>query len=326
MRDVGARLGAWGVGLQEDPSDDHSTVLVNEDSGAESESNEADQSNFFEVPHPSGISSVVSVTVGLPTRFGNPNEEGSEAAMNPFPECSINSNLRDILKKVTVNESALHAAIERLGRGTTGLKAVSDYVKFFLESRDPGDVNPEAFTRGLKQFCLHYGEAKEGTDNKCPPQESGRQDARTDVQVRGQEDWARNVHGREPFSMGYDMSGYFPNFCYPYPPPFAGYAPYTMGVQPMYMPMMGVPYFSPPVQENVHTNDAMTRASRRSRIERRRVHGSDHLQPRSTVKPAHVTAVRSGRLENTTNQSLAVAPAGEVCFRFLPFHGLWYLR
>jgi len=75
--------------------------------------------------------------------------------------------------------------------------------------------------------------------------------------------------------------------------------------------MMGVPYFSPPVQENVHTIDAMTRASRKSRIERRRVHGSDHLQPRSTVKPAPVAAVQSGRLEKTTNQSLAVAPVGE---------------
>jgi len=225
-----------------------------------------------------------------------------------------------------VNESALRAAIERLGRGTKGLKAVLDYVKLFQESQDPGDVNPEAFTRGLEQFCLQYGEAKEGTHNKCPAEELERQDARSAVQVRGQEDWARNVHGGEPYSMGYDMSGYFPNFCYPYPPPFAGYAPFTMGVQPMYVSMMGVPYFSPPVQENVHTIDAMTRASRKSRIERRRVHGSDHLQPRSTVKPAPVAAVQSGRLEKTTNQSLAVAPVGEVCFHFFPFHGLWYLR
>lgn len=347
MRDIGCHFGGWGFGYQEDPSDDHSTVHVNEDLGAESESIEADRSHSFALPGDSGM---VSVTVGLPTRFGNPasSDEDPEVTeaneATPSQECMIDSNLRDILRKVTVNETALRAAIESLGGGMKGLKAVLDYVKYFQESSDRddvGNVNPEAFTRGLEQSCLLYGQAKEGSvlaaaaasQNKRPNpatkdlethQVEENQHRLPNVQFRGQDEWTpRNVNAGDPYTMGYveNMSGYFPNFCYPYSLPFAGYAPFNMGVQPMYMPMMGVPYFTPPSHEFVHTADAMTRASRKSRIARRRVHGSDtHGQPRSTVKPAHVgVAVQTGRLVNLTPQNLPVASARQVCVQFFPY-------
>lgn len=149
------------------------------------------------------------------------------------------------------------------------------------------------------------------------------------LQIPGQEDWARDVYGAGS-NMGYvehNMSGFFPNYCYgPYSlPPFASYGPVYMGVQPMYMPMMGVSYFVPP-SNNSHVDqyepkpDAMSRASRKSRIARRRVHETEEHQPRaSTVsKPAH--GVLTGKQEfNVALQSPPVASAAQACAHFRQF-------
>jgi len=131
-------------------------------------------------------------------------------------------------------------------------------------------------------------------------------------QIPGQEDWA--FAGRDPYPMGGYMehpSGYFPNYCYPYPPPppppqFASYGPVYMGMQPMYMPMMGVSYFVP--DQYVQAPDmAMSRAPRRSRTASRsrkhenEEHFADH-------KPA--AAVHTRKQENGDP---SVASAGQAC-------------
>ncbi|KAG0562422.1 hypothetical protein KC19_9G144800 [Ceratodon purpureus] len=129
------------------------------------------------------------------------------------------------------------------------------------------------------------------------------------LQIRGQDEWSRNGHTGDPYAMGHmgNMSGYFPNFCYPYPPPFASYGPFNLGVQPMYMPMMQVPYFTPSY-EYVHTTDAFTKASRKSRIARRRGHKADPHHARPTTKPVHVGSgtVQSGNQESAVHQKVVV--------------------
>lgn len=353
MRDIGLQLGNWRLGIHEDQSDDHSAGLVNEDSGGESET---DKPNFFDDDHCSASSSVIpselSVTVGLPRRFGNPlvSEEVSElpeaevgrapAGVDPSPECTMKTSIREILRKVAVNESALRTAIDSLGGGVKGLKAVVDFVKHFQESGVPvvGDVDTDSFTRGLEQFCLVNGQGKEGTvvpnlENKCQnrgllgTKESETQQAGgvvtnqnrlilPNLPMRGQDEWTRNAHNGDTYSMGYveSMSGYFPNFCYPYPPPFAGYGPFNLGVRPMFMPMMRVPYFTPPSLEYMHSSDAITRASRKSRIAKRRVHGSDQNQPRLSIVAAAVGGgpVQTGRQDNLGHQSVGAPSAKQV--------------
>jgi hypothetical protein len=69
MRDMGYSALNWSFGVHEDPSDD----LVHEDSGAESESNGAGRrNNNSNDDDESAEDRVVSVTVGLPRRFGHP--------------------------------------------------------------------------------------------------------------------------------------------------------------------------------------------------------------------------------------------------------------
>lgn len=347
MRDIGLHLGNWRLGIHEDQSDDH---LVNVDSGGESET---EKPSFFDdddcPPSASVTTSEFSVTVGLPRRFGNPlvSEEGLEsqeaevsrtpAGTDPSSECTMKTSIREISRKVAVNESALCTAIDSLGGGVKGLKAVVDFVKHFQESGVPvaGDVNTDSFTRGLEQFCLVNGQAKEGA--VVPSLENMSQDrglsgtAESETQqtggvaadqnrlivpnlpIRGQYEWTRNAPNGDIYTMGYmeNMSGYFPNFCYPYPPPFAGYGPFNLGVRPMFMPMMGVPYFTPPSLEYMHSSDAITRASRKSRIAKRRVHGNDQNQPRLTIKAAAVggAPVQIGRQDNLGHQSVAAPSA-----------------
>jgi hypothetical protein len=326
MRDMGYSALNWSFGVHEDPSDD----LVHEDSGAESESNGAGRrNNNSNDDDESAEDRVVSVTVGLPRRFGHPAcdpEPPSQEEPNPAPdlatESSVKTSLREILRKVTVNETVLRSAIESLGGGVKGLQAVVDYVKHFQESNEPdaGNVNPDDFTRGLEQFCsvhraqnhpagaeMHQGSGA-GTNRPALP----------NLQIRGQDEWARNGHAGDPFTMGYmeNMSGFFPNFCYPYPPPFASYGPFNMGVPPIYMPMMQVPHFTPSL-EYVHKTDAVTKASRKSRIARRRGHATtDSHQARPPTKPAvHVAGVtvQAGNQETIARQKAAVTSSGQVC-------------
>lgn len=137
-------------------------------------------------------------------------------------------------------------------------------------------------------------------------------------QIPGQDEvWASN--GGDPHTMngGYvehmNHHGYFPNYCYgPYPPPpFARYDPVFMGMQPMYMPMMGVSYFVPSAHidqyarhyyEHSPPDPAMSRASRNSRTARCRMHESEELlEPRSIDrKPSRgaQAAVLAGKQEN----------------------------
>lgn len=139
---------------------------------------------------------------------------------------------------------------------------------------------------------------------------------------RGQQDeqWLNGQSHADMYTMGYvdNMSGYFPNFCYPYPPPFhAGYNPFNMGVRPMYVPMMGLPYFPPPSHEFVpRTTDAITRASRKSRIARRRGQGTESnaanaaaYHPRPPPKIVHAGA---GSVQPQESTSHAVSSSGQV--------------
>lgn len=141
-RDIGLHLGGYGFGMHDDdPSDE----IVHEDSGAESESTENNRAtvetsttltaDLFPASEDGAVTiaedGVVSVSVGLPRRFGNP--EDTETVENNPGE----GILREILRKVTVNETMLQSAIESLGGGVKGLKAVVRYVKHFQETRDP---------------------------------------------------------------------------------------------------------------------------------------------------------------------------------------------
>ena len=352
MRDIGYQALGWSFGVHEDASDE----LMREYSGGECESNGAGRRNMFaadddECPSsedgtvPTVDNGVVSVTVGLPRRFGHPacSDEDPEASqgtevtpdLGTSPETTVKSSLREILRKVTVNETVLRNAIESLGGGFKGLQAVVDYVQHFQKASEPnaGNVNPEEFTRGLEQYCLLHGQGKLGSQNQSVnPAVPSTNDSELhqgngagmnqnrqpspNLQIRGQDEWSRNGHAGDPYTIGYmeNMSGYFPNFCYPYPPPFAGYGPFNMGVRPMYMPMMQAPYFTP-LLEYVHQTDAITKASRKSRIARRRGHATDSHPARPTIKPAHVggSAAQSGNQENMAQQKVAVSSSGQVC-------------
>lgn len=148
MRDIGLHFSGYGLGLHDDPSEE----IVHEDSGAESESTEqvaagatggGGSSDCFpptEDEDAAGAVTIaedgaVSVTVGLPRRFGNP--EDTEAPETDATAPPGEGSLREILRKVTVNESMLRSAIDSLGGGVEGLKAVVGYVKHFQETRDP---------------------------------------------------------------------------------------------------------------------------------------------------------------------------------------------
>jgi hypothetical protein len=141
--------------------------MAHEDSGAESESTTggaAERPNPFTISEDRFPSSedgavtiaengVVSVSVGLPRRFGNlvcseEDPEATELQVAPDPgECTLNGSLRDILRKVTMNKTTLRSAIDNLGGGVKGLKAMVDYVKHFQETRDPnaGNIGPHVF-------------------------------------------------------------------------------------------------------------------------------------------------------------------------------------
>ncbi|KAG0619270.1 hypothetical protein M758_4G127700 [Ceratodon purpureus] len=449
-RDMGYSSLNWSFGVHEDPSED----LMNEDSGAESESNGAGRRNGFagdddECPSsedgavPTVEDRVVSVTVGLPRRFGHPvcSDEDPEISqvtdvtpdLVTSPESTVKTSLREILRKVKVNEAVLRSAIEKLGGGVKGLQAVVDYVKHFQEASEPnaGNVNPDTFIRGLERLCSLHGQAQPGFQNQsvnpsvpsandsethqgsgaginqnrqtlpnlqirgqdewsrnghagdpyttgytenmsgyfpnfgypnagnvnpddctrsseqlCSPHGQTKPGSQNhslspavpstndsemhhgsgagmnqtrptlpNLQIRGQDEWSRNGHAGDPYAMGYmeNMSGYFPNFCYPYPPPFASYAPFNLGVRPMYMPMMQVPYFTPSY-EYVHKTDAITKASRKSRIARRRGHGTDPHHARPTTKPVQVGSgtVQSGNQENAVHQKVVVSSSAQV--------------
>lgn len=141
MRDIGLHCSGYGLGLHDDPSEE----IVHEDSGAESDSTEvaaAGGSSDCFPPTEDDDDAVtiaedgaVSVTVGVPRRFGNP--EDTEAPETDATAPPSEASLREILRKITVNEIMLRSAIDSLGGGVEGLKAVVDYVKHFQETRDP---------------------------------------------------------------------------------------------------------------------------------------------------------------------------------------------
>jgi hypothetical protein len=318
MRDIGLHLGGWGIGVHDDPSNE----MVLDDSGAESESTERRNlvTDRFPPPQDDAVTiaedGVVSVSVGLPRRFGNPVCEEDSEAVTPDPG---EASLREILRQVTVNESTLRSAIENLGGGVKGLKSVLDYVKHFQEMRglSAGNVDPGEFTRGLEQFCMLNSPGKEvainpGTSD-VETSAAGMDQRLPNLQIRGH---ANN----DPFAaMGgfmENMSVFFPRFCYPYPPPFhAGYNPFNMAVQPKYVPKMGLPFFPPPSHEFVsRTTDAITRASRKNRIARRRGQGTESHHNRPVTKSAHVGggSVQNGHQESMSYQSHAVSSSGQV--------------
>lgn len=199
------------------------------------------------------------------------------------------------------------------------------------------EVNPDDFTRGLEEFCMLQETSKweyvdpqgASSEHEVPHQNNNHSvdlNRQSSVQMqRGQQDdqWSSQRNGQshaDMYTMGYvdNMSGYFPNFCYPYPPPFhAGFNPFNMGVRPMYVPMMGLPYFPPPSHEFVpRTTDAITRASRKSRIARRRGQGTEFnaaansaYHPRPPPKIVHAGA---GSVQPQESTSHAVSSSGQV--------------
>jgi hypothetical protein len=129
----------------------------------------------------------------------------------------------------------------------------------------------------------------------CTLSRNGNESKYVAADSRTGRDWASNG-GDDSHTMngGYvehmNHHGYFPNYCYgPYPAPppsFARYDPVFMGMQPMYMPMMGVSYFVPSAHIDQYAarhyyehssppDPAMSRASRTSRTARRRMHESE---------------------------------------------------
>lgn len=342
MRDIGLHFSGYGLGLHDDPSEE----IVHEDSGAESESTEVavaggGSSDCFPPTEDNDAAvtiaedGVVSVTVGLPRRFGNP--EVTEAPETDATAPPGEGSLREILRKVTVNEIILRSAIDSLGGGVEGLKAVVGYVKHFQETRDPNaEVNPDDFTRGLEEFCMLQETSKGEYVVVSNPQGASSEyelphlnnnhsvelNRQSSLQMQRDDQWSSQRNGQshaDMYTMGYvdNMSGYFPNFCYPYPPPFhAGYNPFNMGVRPMYVPMMGLPYFPPSHEFVPRTTDAITRASRKSRIARRRGQGTESNANAAAAayhpRPPKIVHAGAGSVQPQESTSHAVSSSGQM--------------
>ena len=104
-------------------------------------------------------SKAVAVTVGVPRRFGNPvgsSEDTPKLQETPDDAATNFAKLRHMLKKVRVNEASLYTAIERLGGGGKGLKAVIDYIIQFqgLKERNAECLDCDLFSEGLEELCL----------------------------------------------------------------------------------------------------------------------------------------------------------------------------
>lgn len=277
------------------------------------------------------IPGMLSGTIGLPRRFGNPVESASrdlkQENMNPdsasSAEHTVKSSLRCLLRKVRVNEGLLHEAIESLGGGEKGLKVVIEFIKYFqeFEEQNAGNVSPDAFIRGLHQVCMLRSQQRQrervssGGENSiggiadstiASPHRSEEidlekqprvddEDTRASQQASipchmvpneqfnrggGHENWYSAARGHVvlPGRGGMTYLGgppflgaYYPNFYCAYPPNIGGCSPVSPCVQLVLAPVRGCPNMTTSSAESVH-EEAIRRASRKSRIARRKVH------------------------------------------------------
>lgn len=276
----------------------------------------------------------LAVTVGSPNRFGVSEEEESPAVPPRLvktvescaaPKPSLDSRFRELLRKVTVNEDDLLRAIERLGGGEKGMKAVLGYIMYchVLKEHNSAVFDPETFARGLEHLCILKGQALPTEESNLATSHLGNSLARShhstpDLEsqpgvsgapfvplqpnfskwhLQTQEDWYRNYHRLDACRMGYMESppafgAMYPSFYCAYPPAFAGYAPLNPCVHPVFLPVMG----SPTIPGNPATSvqgAANVRAARRSRIARHR--GSSTVPPRQTIRAGQATT--EGRAE-----------------------------
>lgn len=334
-------------------------------------------------------SKAFSVTVGSPRRFGNPvgsSEDTTKLQETPEDVATDFAKLRHMLKKVTVNEESLYTAIERLGGGGRGLKAVIDYIIQFqgLKEQNAEWLDCDLFSDGLEELCLKSENENSEKDvrpvhtigyyhNKLVPAVQSTINENFEKEVcplptirhyqgngssacwstsdlvphqvtadlerqqmlnsmshglgmagrpvgwssQGQENWSHGGHYVDARRVGMVehppfVGAFFPNFYCPYPPPYAGYTPFSPCVQPIFLPFMAGPNVCPPSVENSQSA-AIIRASRKIRIAKHRGNINGHQQTRPTAATGSCSPISGVQRKSQAQLNLPLRTAEQAC-------------